>query len=49
VDAGGNPVIDSSLVNHMVTLALVGVAAGGVLTLVLGFVMGEVARSHSGL
>ena len=49
VDAGGNPVIDSSLVNHMVTLALVGVAAGGVLTLVLGFVMGEVARSRSGL
>jgi hypothetical protein len=47
VDAGGNPVMDNSLVNQMVTLALVGVAAGGVLTLVLGFVMGEVARSRS--
>jgi len=47
VDAGGNPVMDNSLVNQMVTLALVGVAAGGVLTLVLGFVMGEVAISRS--
>ena len=49
VDAGANPVPDTSLANHMVTLALVGVAAGGVLTLVLGFVMGGVARSRSGL
>jgi hypothetical protein len=45
VDAGGNPVLDNSLVNHMVILALVGIAAGGMLTLVLGFVMSEVARS----
>jgi len=49
VDAGGNPVPDTSLVNHMFILALAGIAAGGVLTLVLGFVMGEVARSRSGL
>jgi hypothetical protein len=47
VDAGGNPVPDSSLVNHMGILALVGIAAGAVLTLVLGFAMGEVARSRS--
>jgi hypothetical protein len=33
----------------MFILALAGIAAGGVLTLVLGFVMGEVARSRSGL
>ncbi len=49
VDAGGNPVPDTSLVNHMFILVLAGIAAGGVLTLVLGFVMGEVARSRSGL
>ena len=48
VDAGGNPVPDTSLVNHMFLL-LAGIGAGGVLTLVLGFVMGEVARSRSGL
>ncbi len=49
VDAGGNPVPDTSLVNHMFILALAGIAAGGVLTLVLGFVMGEVSKSRSGL
>jgi len=48
VDAGGNPVPDTSLVNHMFILVLAGIGAGGVLTLVLGFVMGEVARSRSG-
>ncbi len=48
VDAGGNPVPDSSLVNHMVILVLAGIGAGGVLTLVLGFVMGEVTKSRSG-
>lgn len=47
VDAGGNPVMDTSLVNHMFILALAGIAAGGVLTLVLGFVMGEMASSRS--
>jgi hypothetical protein len=49
VDAGGNPVPDTSFVNHMFILALAGIGAGGVLTLVLGFVMGEVARSRSSL
>jgi hypothetical protein len=47
VDAGGNPVTDTSLVNHMFILALTEIGAGGVLTLVLGFVMGEMARSRA--
>ena len=47
VDAAGNPVLDPSIVNHMVILALVGLAAGGMLTLVLGFARSEASKHRS--
>jgi hypothetical protein len=47
VDAAGNPVPDTSAVDHLVILALVGLAAGGMLTLVLGFVRSETAKRRS--
>lgn len=41
VDVNGNPVLDNSIVNRLFTLTLAGLALGGVLVLVLGFIRSE--------
>jgi hypothetical protein len=44
VDINGNPVLDDSIVNHLLILALLGLALGGVLIIVLGFMKSEACR-----
>lgn len=47
VDINGDPVLDYSIVNHVLILPLLSIIAGGILTMVLGFVMSEAFRSRS--
>lgn len=47
VDINGNPVLDDSVVSHLLILALLGLALGGVLVLALGFARTEMSRKRS--
>lgn len=47
VDINGNPVLDNSIVNHLLVLALLGLALGGVLVIALGFARTEASRKQS--
>lgn len=47
VDINGNPVLDHTAANHLMTAGLVGLGAGGILALALGFLIAEVIKIRS--
>jgi hypothetical protein len=47
VDAAGNSMSEGPIANHLVTMALIGLAAGGLLTMVLGFASHEASKRRS--
>lgn len=47
VDVNGNPVLDNSAVDRLITFGLLGLVMGGLIVLALGFIVSETRKRKS--